>query len=170
MIIQMEKRQSFRERVLDPLDMQKKINLDTVLTPITKINWKWTTDIIVKLKAIKLLENTIGKSLDHPGFGDDFLPGGSGSKESACNVGDLGSIPGLGRSPGEGNGYLLQSSGLENSMDCMVHGVAKSWTWLNNFHFHFQWLIRPNLFFFVPSSFWKSESYLGVVNPWSYPH
>ena len=117
MIIQMEKRQSFRERVLEPLDMQKKINLDTVLTPITKINWKWTTDIIVKLKAIKLLENTIGKSLDHPGFGDDFLPGGSGSKESACNVGDLGSIPGLGRSPGEGNGYLLQSSGLENPMD-----------------------------------------------------
>ena len=48
--------------------------------------------------------------------------------KSACNVGDLRSIPGLGRSPGEGNGYPLQYSGLENSMDCMVHGVAKSWT------------------------------------------
>ena len=50
----------------------------------------------------------------------------------ACNVGDLGSIPGLGRSPREGNGYPLQYSGLENSMDCMVHGVAKSRTWLSN--------------------------------------
>ena len=47
---------------------------------------------------------------------------------------DLGSIPGLGRSPGEGNGYLLQYSGLENSMDCIVHGVTKSWTGLNDFH------------------------------------
>ena len=50
------------------------------------------------------------------------------SRESACNVGDLVSIPGLGRSPGEGNGYPLQYSGLENSMDCTVHGVAKSQT------------------------------------------
>ena len=48
------------------------------------------------------------------------LPGGSNVKESACNVGDLGSIPGLGRSPGEGKGYALQYSGLENSMDCIV--------------------------------------------------
>ena len=56
------------------------------------------------------------------------FPGGSAGKESACNVGDLGLIPGLGRSPGEGNGYPLQYSGLENSMDCVVRGVAKSWT------------------------------------------
>ena len=54
--------------------------------------------------------------------------GGSAGKESACNVGDLGSIPVLRRSPGEGNSYLLQHSGLENSMDCIVHGVAKRWT------------------------------------------
>ena len=47
-------------------------------------------------------------------------------KESACNAGDLGSIPGLGSSPGEGNGYPLQYSGLENSTDCIVHGVAES--------------------------------------------
>ena len=40
-------------------------------------------------------------------------------------------------SPGEGNGYPLQYSGLENSMDCIVHGVAKSWTQLSDFHFHF---------------------------------
>ena len=59
-------------------------------------------------------------------------------KESACNAGDLGSIPELGRSPGEGKGYPLQYSGLENSMDCIVHGVAKSQTGLSDFHLHFQ--------------------------------
>ena len=64
------------------------------------------------------------------------FPGGSAGKESACNVVDLGSIPGLGRSPGEGNSYGLQYSGLENSMDCVVHGVAKSGTQLSEFHFH----------------------------------
>ena len=56
-------------------------------------------------------------------WGVDF-PCGSAGKESTCNVGDLGSIPGLGRSPGEGKGYPLQYSGLENSMDCIVHGVS----------------------------------------------
>ena len=62
---------------------------------------------------------------------------GSAGKESVCNAGDLGSIPGLGRSPGEGKGYPLQYSGLENSMDCIVHGVAKIWTQLSDFHLHF---------------------------------
>ena len=56
------------------------------------------------------------------------FPGGSDGKESAYNVGDLGSIPGLGRSPGEGKGYPFLYSSLENSMDSIVHGVAKSWT------------------------------------------
>ena len=59
-------------------------------------------------------------------------------KESACNAGDLGSIPGLQRSPGEGKGYSIQYSGMENSMDYTVHGVTKSWTQLNDFHFHFE--------------------------------
>ena len=54
------------------------------------------------------------------------FPGGSAGKESACNAGALGSIPGLGRSPGEGHGYPLQYSGLENSMDCIIPGVSKS--------------------------------------------
>ena len=54
------------------------------------------------------------------------FPGGSAGKESTCNAGDLGSIPGLGRSPGEGKGNPLQYSGLENSMDCIVHGVTES--------------------------------------------
>ena len=57
-------------------------------------------------------------------------------KESAFNARDLGSIPGLGRSSGEKKGYPLQYSGLENSMDCIVHGIEKSWTQLSNFHFH----------------------------------
>ena len=57
-------------------------------------------------------------------------------KESACNVADLGVIPGLGRSPGEGKDYPCQYSGLENSKDCIGHGVAKSPTPLNHFHFH----------------------------------
>ena len=65
------------------------------------------------------------------------FPGASVGKESACNAGDLGSIPGLGRSLGEGKSYPLQYSGLENSMDCIVYGVAKSQTQLSNFHFHF---------------------------------
>ena len=64
------------------------------------------------------------------------LPGGSAGKESICSAGDLGSIPGLGRSPREGNSYPLQYSGLENSMDFVVHGVSKSQTRLSNFHFH----------------------------------
>ena len=63
----------------------------------------------------------------------DF-PWGSAGKESACNVRDLGLIPGLGRSPGEGKGYPLQYSGMENSMDCIVHGVTKSQTRLSDFH------------------------------------
>ena len=62
------------------------------------------------------------------------FPDSPGGKESAYNVGDLGSISGLGRSPGEGNGYPLQYSGLENLMDCIVHGVAKSRTRLSDFH------------------------------------
>ena len=49
----------------------------------------------------------------------------SAGKETACNEGDLGSIPGLGRSPGEGKGYPFQYSGLENSMDCISHGGNK---------------------------------------------
>ena len=76
-----------------------------------------------------------------PGF-----PCDSAGKESTCNVGDLGSIPGLGRFPGEGKGYPLQYSGLENSMDCIVHGVTKSWTQLSHFHFHYLSGIYLNLF------------------------
>ena len=68
------------------------------------------------------------------------FPGGSDGKESACNAGDLGSIPGLRRSPGGGHGNPLQYSCLENPMDrgawqATVHGVTKGWTRLSNFIF-----------------------------------
>ncbi|CAI9173090.1 unnamed protein product [Rangifer tarandus platyrhynchus] len=63
------------------------------------------------------------------------FPESSAGEESACNEGDLGSIPGLGRSPGEGKGYPLQYSVLENSMERIVHGVAKSRTRISDFHF-----------------------------------
>ena len=73
------------------------------------------------------------------------LSGGSDGKESACIAGDLSLLPGLGRSAGEGNGYPLQYSGLENSMDggdwrAIVHGVAKSRTQLSHFHIHVHFL------------------------------
>ena len=76
------------------------------------------------------------------------FPGGSDSQESACNVGDLDSIPGLGRSPGEENSYPLQYSDLENSKDtgawqATVHGVAKSWTWLKYGEIHREKLGKP---------------------------
>ena len=86
-----------------------------------------TTWIFVS-KVMSLLFNMLSRFVR--GF-----PCGSAGKESACNVGDLSLIPGLGRSPGEGKGYLLQYSGLENSMDCVAHGVTKSQTRLSDFHF-----------------------------------
>ena len=76
----------------------------------------------------------------------DF-PGGSDGKASAYNAGDPGSMPGLGRSPGEGNGNPLQYSCLENRMDgeawlATVHGVTKSQTRLSNFTFTGRWVLR----------------------------
>ena len=70
------------------------------------------------------------------------FPCGSAGKESACNARDLGLIPGLGRSPGEGKSYPLQYSGLENCMDCIVHGVSKSWTRPSDFHLGLPWWLR----------------------------
>ena len=69
------------------------------------------------------------------------FPCGSAGKESTCNVGDLGLIPGLGRSPGGGKGYPLQYSGLEN-MDCIGHWDASSWTQLSDFHFHISYIMH----------------------------
>ena len=101
---------------------------------------RWATDpvntkVLIKHSPVsQLLKSLTNKAplTWHLGF-----PCGSAGKESACSAGDLGLIPGLGRSPGEGKGYTLQYSGLENSMDCTVHGVTKSRTWLSDFHFTF---------------------------------
>ena len=79
-------------------------------------------------------------------------PGGSDGKESACSVGDLGFIPGLGRSPGEGNGNPLECSCLENSMDggawrATFHGDAMSWTQVSDLHFIISILSLKNFLF-----------------------
>ena len=77
--------------------------------------------------------------------------GSSAGKQSAWSVGDLGSFPRLARSPRWGSGYPLQYSGLENFMDrgvwqATVHGFAKSWTRLSDFHFHFSTLCQNSKF------------------------
>ena len=72
------------------------------------------------------------------------FPCGSAGNEPACNAGDLGSIPELGRSPGEGKGYPLQYSGRETSMDCIIHGITKTWTRLSNFYW-----VSPCLYTYI---------------------
>ena len=84
-------------------------------------------------------------------LGDKGFPGGSEVKASACNAGDLGLIPGLGRSPGEGNGTPLQYSCMENPMDrgawwATVHGVTKSQTPLSDFTFTFLTIVNNTVF------------------------
>ena len=115
------------------------------------------------------------------------FPCGSAGKESTCNAGDLDLIPGLGRSPREGKGYPLQYSGLENSMDCIVHGVTKSCTRLSNFHFTslsfselllFPWALRVwcQHLAYIPSSAWlrpfspKSWRTVDCVKRWHVSH
>ena len=80
-------------------------------------------------------------------------------------MGDPELIPGSGRSPGEGIGYSLQYSGLENSIDCIVHGVAKRWTQLSNFHSFSGRSIRqltytPFRLFFLRTSSWCSPPHI----------
>ena len=83
----------------------------------------------------------------------------SAGKESTCNAGDLGWIPRLGRSAGEGKGYPLQYSGMENSTDYTVHGVSKSQTQLSNFHFHaFNIFLKVNYIHLKYSINRKSQS------------
>ena len=94
---------------------------------------------------------------------------GSDGEESTYNAGDLGSIPRLGRSPGEGKGYPLQYSGLENSMDSIVHGVAKSQTQLSDFHFHYYIYIyiffpKPHTVSIISHTSWKRNQKFREVN------
>ena len=102
--------------------------------PMDRGAW-WATVHRVAKSWTRLSDFTFTKleTENYQGF-----PGGSEGKASACNAGDLGSIPGSGRSPGEGNGNPLQCSCLENPMDggawwATVHRVSKSWTRLSNF-------------------------------------
>ena len=99
--------------------------------------YRWILVFYICLATLCLLtgEFSLVSFKGIPGSYSGF-PDSPVGKESACNAGDLDLIPGLGRSPGEGKGYSLQYSGLENSMDCIVHGVTKSWTPLSHFHFH----------------------------------
>ena len=99
-----------------------------LVTPVRFLDWE---DLLKKGKAAH--SSILG------------LPWWLSWKESICNAGNLGSIPGLGRSPGEGKGHPLQYPGLENSMDCMVHKVAKSWTRLSNFHFYFPYGLKQRI-------------------------
>ena len=98
-------------------------------------------DIFQRWKECRYLDATIQHSnvciWSRVCIWSEGFPDSSDSKESACNVGEPGSIPGSGRSPGEGNGNLLQYSCLKNSMDrgawqATVHGVTKSWTQLSD--------------------------------------
>ena len=91
--------------------------------------WLFECNSSALLKTFAKL-NYFNLSLIRLGFS-----GGSAGKESACNAGDPGLIPGLGRSLGKGICYPLQYSGLENSMDCIVHGVTESQAQLSDFHF-----------------------------------
>ena len=97
---------------------------------------------------------------------------GSADKESTCNVGDLSSIPGLGRPPGERKGYPLQYSDLENSMDCRVHGVSNSWTWLSDFHIQSLKAKSKMIAFGQFTDFWSVQSWPGNHVAWwkAWPH
>ena len=121
-----------------------KLNLGSVtakiirITQLRKIKYKtWPkTEIHAILTLSVKRKKTVLKNKSHRNITPlKGLPLWLSRQVPAYNVGDLGSIPGLGRSPGEGKGYPLQYSGLENLMDCIVHGVAKSQTQLRDFHF-----------------------------------
>ena len=96
--------------------------------------------IVGDLSLISRLGRSPGEGKGYPLQYSWAFPCGSAGQESTCNAGDLGSVPGLGRSPGEGKGYPLQYSGLANSMDYTVHGVAKSRTRLSDFHCSFKFI------------------------------
>ena len=106
-----------------------------------------------------------------------LFPCDSAGKESTCNVGDLGSIPGLGQSPGEGKGYPLQYSGLENSMDYVVRGVAKTRTQLSNFRFHqgflsveYLWICLKEIMINVLKELWECSVLAAYTVNWIQPN
>ena len=92
------------------------------ITYILPLRDKYSQHLYINIKTLKVLLCLCYLLTYFLNFG---FPGTSGGKESTCNAGDLGSIPGLGRTRAEGKGYPLQYSGLENSMDCIIHGVSR---------------------------------------------
>ena len=126
---------------MEASSLQKAVEKLEEVGPVKwEVRWIWGSLVAQLVKNPPTMQETqfnswVGKirwrrdRLPTPVFLD--FPWGSAGKKSACNVGDLGLIPGLGRSPGEGKGYPLQYSGLENSKDCIVHGLPKSWTRLS---------------------------------------
>ena len=120
----------FQVRILLKISSRK----DDYLTLGHPAKQVWKSCLMTQIQI--LASNNVWKSKITSGLWTEGFPCGSAAKESTCNVGDLGLIPVLGRPPGEGKGYPLQYSGLENSMDYIVHGVAKTRTQLSDFHFH----------------------------------
>ena len=113
------------------VESRLKSNEPTYLSALTKSAFSCSSVCLIREFLVGWYVPNVDPEIKPP------LSGGSVSKESTCNAGDLGSILGLGRSPREGNGYPLQYSCLENSMDrgawqATVHGVTKSWTLLSN--------------------------------------
>ena len=95
-------------------------------------------ELVMDREAWRTMIHGVAKSRTRLSFPCMSFLCGSASKEFTCNAGDLGSIPGLGRSPGEGKGYLLSILGCRIPWTVrIVHGVTKSRTWLSNFHFRF---------------------------------
>ena len=122
-------------------------------TLIPSIAWwilnPWTTREVPVLLLSLCTSNQHSTTISLISRKDTGLPWWLSSKESDCNAGDPASVPGSGRSPGEGNGNPLQSSGLGHPMDrgawwATVHGVAKSWTRLSNFTFTFSFTFIPH--------------------------
>ena len=101
----------------DPADVGNLISGSSAFSKSSLYIWKFSVHVLLKPSF-----NDFERDLANIDF-----PGGSAGKESSCHVGDLGSIPGLGRSPGEGNVYPLQYSSLENFVDYMVHGLQRIW-------------------------------------------
>ena len=150
------------------------------LSDLGQINSFLLASIFLTFKLEKILGNTpyllkimwqIIK-MNHMNY-----PGCSAGKESACNVGDLGSIPGLGRSLGEGKGYPLQYSGLENPINCRVHGVTE-WDTTGWLSFHMNYMGFPGgACGKEPNSPWKDwcwsahtlATWLEELIPWKRP-
>ena len=126
---------NFFSKCFITLHLSSRFILSSCLYKVWDLDWDSLFSLLLQHHLLKTLSSTellfhlCQKSVEHICVG---FPEGSAGKDSACNEGDLGSIPGLGRSPGEGKGHPLQYSGLENSMNRIVHGAAKSLTWLKN--------------------------------------